>query len=196
MGGNDRNSSLISIRLQPGERTFPRLSRFNGFYCVEKRLKPPAIARARYTRLKPGLEMPGGILVKQAHADLRVSLREVRSGFGSAGAFQRVGGDEMPPVRLVETGEEALGLRVLGRRTGCAGKLRRTAQVLRDVRDGQAPFALGADFAGGNFDERFHRPSRLLTQKFFARELAGGDRQRTCADGVGAFDIPRRVTDD
>ena len=83
----------------------------------------------------------------------------------------------MPEVRLVEAGEEALGLRVLGRRAGCAGNLHRAAQVLRNVRDRQAAFALGADFAGGNFHEGFNRPCRLLTQEFFARVFAGGDRE-------------------
>ena len=71
--------------------------------------------------------MPHRILVKDAHADLRVSLREVRSGFRTAGALQRVGGDEMPGVRLVETGEEVLDLCVLERLTARLGSLHRPA---------------------------------------------------------------------
>ena len=83
----------------------------------------------------------------------------------------------MPEVRLVEAGEEALGLRVLGQRAGCAGKLHRAAQVLRNVWNRQASLPLSADFAGGNLHEGFNRPCRPLPQEFFARVFAGGDRE-------------------
>jgi len=139
--------------------TAPVLRRFCGGQAVkgdpkaaQQRTPSKTLARTRHgqdqftatSRVKPGLEMPGSILVEDAHADLRVSLQEVRSGFRGARALQRVGRNEMPPVRLGETGEEALGLRVLQRCAGCIGKLQRAAQVLRQMRDGQAAFALTA----------------------------------------------------
>ena len=71
----------------------------------------------------------------------------------------------MSKVWLVETGEEALGLRVLGR---CAGKLHRAAQVLRNVRNRQAALSLSADLASRDFHEGFNGPCRLLTQEFVA----------------------------
>lgn len=74
----------------------------------------------------------------------------------------------MSKVWLVEAGEEALGLRVLGRRAGCAGKLHRAAQVLRNVRNRQAALSLSADFASRDFHEGFNGPCRLLTQEFVA----------------------------
>lgn len=83
----------------------------------------------------------------------------------------------MPQVWLVETGEEALRIRVLGRRAGCAGNLHRAAQVLRNVRNRQAAFSLGADFARGHLHQRFDGPCRPLSQEFFVRVFAGGDRE-------------------
>ena len=81
----------------------------------------------------------------------------------------------MPRVWLVETGEEALRIRLLGRRAGYVGNLHRAAQVLWNVRNRQAAFSLAADFAGGNLHERFDGPCRPLPQKFLARVFAGGD---------------------
>jgi hypothetical protein len=76
------------------------------------------------------------------HADLRVSLREVREGQRNPDSIKGLEGNEVPPLWIAKAFEEVVGVCVIERqRVGRAG-LHRKAQFVRDVRHRTAAFAL------------------------------------------------------
>jgi len=80
------------------------------------------------------------------HADLRISLREMRAGQRSSRPFQRLEGNQMPALRIDEAFQEVFGFRLLHaerRRT----VLHRQAKLMRNVRHGETAFALDSPVA-------------------------------------------------
>ena len=108
---------------------------------------------------------PGWLLF--GHADLRVSLREVRERQRNPGAFEPLGGDTMPVLRLDEAGEEVFHIcgQQCGRKHRCRACLFRRAEILRHVRHGQtAPALASGGRSGGQWAIRVSRGLETIRQ--------------------------------
>lgn len=79
--------------------------------------------------------------LSSSHADLRVSLREVRKGQRDTGSFKGVEGDQMSLLRLAEAFKEIVRFCLVPRRYRRA-LLHRQTQFVRHVRNRAAAFAL------------------------------------------------------
>lgn len=79
------------------------------------------------------------------HADLRISLRKVRTRQRDSGALQQLGRDEMPALRLDQTGKEILHVRLCNCRQhqhSSNPQLHRHAAFLRHVWHGPTALSL------------------------------------------------------
>src|ERR1051326_946198 len=77
-----------------------------------------------------------------SHADLRVSLWEMRERQRNPGSNKGLEGHQMPSLRLAKAFQEAIGLRVFERHCVRRADLHRKAKLVRDVRNWPCSFAL------------------------------------------------------